>query len=47
MKKILSCLLTAAMLISLVPRTFGRVRAETGQTLFINEAMASNTNTIR
>lgn len=48
MKKSLSFLLTAAMMISLVIQPFNlEVAAETGQTIFINEVMASNTNTIR
>jgi len=48
MKKSSPFLLIVAILISLVPQTSGTsVNAETGQTLFINEVMASNTDTIR
>jgi hypothetical protein len=47
MKKRLSCLLTAAMLLSLVPQAGPTVEAETGQALFINEVMAANTDTLR
>ncbi|HEY9062765.1 MAG TPA: CotH kinase family protein [Pseudobacteroides sp.] len=47
MKKKMSCLLTIAMLTSLVPQAGPAVTAEAGQALFINEVMSSNTDTLR